>query len=112
MKIIAALLERGDVFLQQGTNYVVLAVLSDVVIYRSRGFQDGGGGVSHEMGINSKAKIVLVEDCHVGKVSNLHKFMTGENIKLPKPKRKTKPHKRIAEYGKMRKLNKRYTPLY
>ena len=98
MIIIARLLEKGDVFRISGQDYISLGLKGDIIFYRST-----QGGVIHELGINSKQKILLVRDCLVGEIKNLHKYVTGGIINPSYEKKKTRPIKSITQYKQVNK---------
>jgi len=82
MIVIAAILEKGDVFLRGNTKHRVTEV-DDTHVYYSTDISRKNG-IKHSMdreykiGIKSKEKMVLLDDCDVGDPKNLGKtYMTS-----------------------------------
>jgi hypothetical protein len=81
MIIVAAILERGDVFLRGNVKYKVVDVDDQHVYYSQMRKWAGATGKKYSVireyriGRNSKEKMILVSDCDYGNPKHLKKFL-------------------------------------
>ena len=79
MTIVAALLERGDVFEAfGGTRYKVIGIAGGYISYAS--YFNHLGSTIHKIGIHSKEKLTLIRDGDVGELVNLRKYVQPEGF--------------------------------
>jgi hypothetical protein len=100
MIIVAAILERGDVFLRGNVKYKVVDVSGTHVYYscvNKHGHSTGGKYAKareFKIGKNSKEKMILVADCDYGDPKNLKQmFYEPQSIQGLAPERTNGTHR-------------------
>lgn len=84
MIVVAAILEKGDVFLRGNVKYRVTAVDEYYVYYATNPNHKNGKKYSEDreqrIGIKSKEKMILIEDCDVRDPKLIGKMYTIEFV--------------------------------
>lgn len=77
MIVVAAILEKGDIFVMDTTRYKVLHCDDEGIIVRrinKEGYSEGSRQIT--VGRKSKKKLILIEDCDWGDIKNFPNIFT------------------------------------